>query len=452
MSVFTIALAAVLAGEPDPTALVARLGTAAEADRAAVAAQLEALGFGALPALRAAQSAKDPETRRRASALLERIETGLLLRPSLVVLGFQEKSVADVVQSVSAQTGIALVLEPPGDPAWRAVRLDLSEPRPLPFWEALDRIAIAARLHHNPAFARGVDERAPVFHLQEGSAPFPKSFSGPFRVNLVSVHRRHAIELETQDTDAEDEPDAERFEVVAQVFAEPRFMITLNGPPKELKARDDFDQDLVPPVAAPADDADAEPEPAAPAGIERGPGPVPGALSVVQFPIALHAPERPGTTIVHLAGFLPLQVARRRPDPLTITLAEATGRTFETAELALRFPERKPPPGMRVPLELFIRLKPRPDALTPDDSPAPVDFPEPRPVDTLQNRLEIVDAQRRPLAYTVKDIQTDDSGESRVLVTLAGRDTQATAVALRVYGLIAGAIEVPFKFAKVPMP
>ncbi len=37
---------------------------------------------------------------------------------------------------------------------------------------------------------------------------------------------------------------------------------------------------------------------------------------MVQIPIVFRALERPGTTIDRLAGFIPLQVAMRRPDPL----------------------------------------------------------------------------------------------------------------------------------------
>ncbi|MDR3639412.1 MAG: hypothetical protein P4L84_36765 [Isosphaeraceae bacterium] len=452
----SLSLALLVAAEPEATALVARLGAAPASEQRAVAAQIEALGPKALPALRAAKGSKDPELRRRASALLEKVETGLLIRPSLVALDFQEQPPAEVIRSIHAQTGISLVLEPPGNPAWQTVRISLKESQPLPFWEALDRIGSAGRLHHDPSFPRPADERTPILHLVEGATTFPRSFSGPFRTNLLSVHRRHDLAFgpkeRADDEEDEPEPEPERFEVVAQVFAEPQLLITLNGPPKELKARDDFDQDLVPPPPELVEDPDGAPEPGGGPGIERGPGRVPGALAVVQFPIALHAPERPGTTIERLEGFIPLQVAMRRPDPLTITLAEAAGRTFETDELSVRLPEGKLDLTSREPLELFVTLKAPANALPPDETPAPPDFPEPRPVDTLQNRLEVVDSKNRPLAFRIKDVQRDDSGESRVLIVLSAREGSAQPVQLHVYSLVLGAIEVPFKFTKIPMP
>lgn len=455
MIALTLAVAFVLAAESEPAALVAKLAAATADERKAIEAELESLGQRALPALRTAKTSKDTELRRRASALLEKIETGLLIRPSSVAIDFQEQPVADVVKSIASQTGIKLALEPAGDPAWRNVRVNLKEAQPVTFWEALERVGTAARVRHNPAFPRPTDERTPVFHLQEGVGAFPKSFSGPFRVSLVSVHRRHDVAFGPKESEQENEdeaPEPERFEVIAQVFAEPRLMITLNGPPKELKARDDFDQDLVPPPPEAPEEGDDAPEPPMASGIERGPGPVPGALSVVQFPIGLRAPERPGTTIERLEGFVPLQVAMRRSDPLAIPLADAAGKTFANDELSLRVQEGKPELTARTPLELFITFKTRPDTLTPDESPAPPDFPDPRPVDTFQNRLEIVDAKGRPLHYNVKDVQTDDAGESRVLITLSARDGGSVPTQLRVYSLVASAIEVPFKFAKVPMP
>ena len=453
MIALSVALALVFAAEPEPAKLVAQLATAPDAERKALAARIEALGRKALPALVEAKRSDDPELRRRAAALLEKLEAGLLIRPSVVTLDFQERPLTDVVASIAARSGIALALEPPNDPAWGTVRVTLKEAQPLPFWEALERIGQAGRLHHNPAFARRADERKVLLHLEQGALTFPQSVSGPFRVSLLSAHRRHDAAFGPRDMDDEDEaPEPERFDVIAQVFAEPPLLITLNGPPKELKARDDFDQDLVPPPQEPDDDADAPAEPEAPPRAEPGPAPSPGTLSVVQLPIALHAPERPGTTIMTLAGYIPLQVALRRPAPLAVALAQASGRTFEAEDMSVRFADGKPELTSRAALELFVTWKTRADALVPDETMAPPEFPELRPVDTLQNRLDVVDAEGRPLAYRLKDVQTDDAGESRVLIVLGAKESGARPVELRFYSLITGAIEIPFKFANIPLP
>jgi hypothetical protein len=65
-----------------------------------------------------------------------------------------------------------------------------------------------------------------------------------------------------------------------------------------------------------SDERDGPPHGEPPRAIERWPGLEHDALTMIPFPIAIWALERPGTTIDRLEGFIPLQVAMRRPDPL----------------------------------------------------------------------------------------------------------------------------------------
>src|SRR5947209_1009652 len=66
--------AAAPAPAADAGAAVTRLGAEAFAERDAAARLLERLGAAALPALRGAVRSEDPEVRRRAAAIVERIE------------------------------------------------------------------------------------------------------------------------------------------------------------------------------------------------------------------------------------------------------------------------------------------------------------------------------------------------------------------------------------------
>ena len=270
------------------------------------------------------------------------------------------------------------------------------------------------------------------------------------------MHRGHDVAFVPKDEEQADdgegpEPDAERFEVIMQVFAEPHLTITLNGVPKQLKARDDFDQDLVAPPP-PEDGMDGQPNDPTPPAVQRGPGCQPGALSIVQFPLALRAPERPGTTIDRLEGSIPLQVAMRRPDPLTITLADAPGKTFKSDDVTIRFEAGKLDLAQRAPIELYLRMPDKPEAMATDPEPTPTNFPEPRSVDTLQNRVEIMDAASKPLGWSVKETEALEDGEVRVVLAFSLRNGKAVPARLRYYELVQHAIEVPFKFAKVPMP
>ncbi len=82
MLIATVAMAGLLGWSSDdgPAELVARLGSTRFAEREAAAESLKRLGDVALPALREARSARDPEIRIRAAKLLEEIEAATLLK------------------------------------------------------------------------------------------------------------------------------------------------------------------------------------------------------------------------------------------------------------------------------------------------------------------------------------------------------------------------------------
>jgi len=117
----------------DPAGLVHRLGAPKYADREAASRDLEKLGADALPALKAARVSRDAEIRSRAEVLLERIESDLLVRPSLIALDFHDRPVSEIVREIGARGHVALSLQPsatsPGDR-----RIDLARPEPVPFW------------------------------------------------------------------------------------------------------------------------------------------------------------------------------------------------------------------------------------------------------------------------------------------------------------------------------
>jgi hypothetical protein len=454
-STIVVALVLLAAG-PDAAELVRKLASEKEAERQQVSAALEALGRDALPALRAAARSDDPKLRERARELKERLEAGLLIKPTLIKLDFQDRPLTEVVKAIGTRTGFRLALEPANDGRWESRRVTLNEAQPLSFWETLDRLSEIGRVRHDPGFAVTRDDRGPVVRLREGSGSFPRTFSGPFRVNLLSARRGHDLQFGPEEKPIEEEriepeePELERFEVQVQVFAEPHLRITLNGAPKELRARDDFDQDLVPPPAQPTDD-DQQPDPTPPLPIDRESASAPCRLSIVQFPIALRAPDRLGTTIERLEGFIPLQVATRQPDPLVVPLADAAGKTFSGENVKIRFAETKPEPTSPPTVAFFITLPARPPAAMAGEPP-PDNFPEARDVDSFENHLDVLDAEGRPLYWTVRALNPGDDGELQVTLEFSLRNGKAVPSELRYYGLTQAAVEVPFKFTKIPMP
>jgi hypothetical protein len=134
-----------LAGAPDGketaarvAALVERLGGKSYADREEASRALDALGATALEALRKARQSASPEVRRRAHALVrkieQRLETARLLAPTRLRLVYRDTPVREALADLAKRTGLEVRLD--GDPArvaGRKVTLDTGE---VPFWDA----------------------------------------------------------------------------------------------------------------------------------------------------------------------------------------------------------------------------------------------------------------------------------------------------------------------------
>src|SRR5262249_30564213 len=132
---------------PDPAALVERLGAPRYAEREAAAAALERAGAAAVPALRAGRRARDPEVRARAAALLERVESALMVRPTAVRLDYRDRPLTDVVADLATQCGMPVLLDPENAQEWSRRRVSLREDGPVTFWRALDRLCREGGLH-----------------------------------------------------------------------------------------------------------------------------------------------------------------------------------------------------------------------------------------------------------------------------------------------------------------
>src|SRR5262245_42946362 len=161
----------------DPIALVAQLGSARYAQRESAASALERLGRQALPALRAARDVKDPEIRSRASALITRIEGGLLTKPTMVTLDYHDQPLAEIVKSIGDQAGIKMAIFPEQIAALQQKRLTLQESVPMPFWKAVDRLCESAQLQYNFGMHGMPNSREPVFALVAGASRPPGPMS-----------------------------------------------------------------------------------------------------------------------------------------------------------------------------------------------------------------------------------------------------------------------------------
>jgi hypothetical protein len=462
----SLALVVVLGQVPavDPAALVARLGSSRYAEREDAAGALERLGRPALAALRAARDDRDPEIRSRASALLNRIESGLLTQPTLVTLDFDDQPLPEVVKALSAQTGIKLGLVPENSPSWPGRRVTLREAAPLPFWKAMDRLCDVARLQFNfgtHGFPGG--NREQVFPLLDGGPQpaVPTSDSGPFRVSLLSLHyqrdvafsrpgvvvpnrlvlppapRRGGAVAPTQKAD----PPAvnEQFYAQIQVAAEPRLSLSQNGPLKVLAVLDDRGQSL-----------QLEPDGA---GVTQRASGYFGMASgaTLQLHIPLRHPETPGQEIRTLRGVLPIMVATRKPDPLVVSLQGAQGKSFRNDDVELSVLEiRANPATNQTSIDIMVRSIGGAASAAAGPAPAAAGGAEiliHRP-DLHQQQIDVVDSQGRVLAWFHSSF---DAEGSRMTLSLTSPD-HAPPAEIRYYGLARAATEVPFEFGGVPMP
>jgi hypothetical protein len=156
------------AGEAgSPAQLVTRLGSQRFRDREDASRALDELGAKALPPLRQAAADPDPEVRRRAAALVgrieKRLETERLLEPQHVRLRFKDVAVTEAVTEFNRRTGWDLQIQ--GDRSGlidRKITLDTGD---VPLWDAFDQFCRKAGLNEpRPAPVR---EQAADANTQE---------------------------------------------------------------------------------------------------------------------------------------------------------------------------------------------------------------------------------------------------------------------------------------------
>jgi hypothetical protein len=436
--------------------LIDQLGSVRYADREAAARALERLGKEALPALHLGSDSRDMEIRTRAAAILRKIEGSLLSQPTMVRLDFHDTPLPEVVARLSQQTGMKISLFPENLPRWKAQRVSLREPEPIPFWKAVDRLCFVASLQNDlelHGVASGGEARLSLTDRMTRPVQ-PVSDHGPFRVGLVGLEfQRHvgfAIVIPPSPRNpaqphggegAEFAPPRPRAvtsvqcSVQFQLMAEPRLGVSQSGPLRIIEARDDLGNSL-------AGGGRGDTMPARDTTYLGG-----TCSSVLHLRASLDRPEHPGRSIKTLRGEVPLRVAARRPDPLIVPLAGAAGKTFQQGDLQLTVHQvRSDPDDRRRQIELSVRLG-RHESSPPAEELSAQD-PSSR-LDPTQHNIEIVDSQDHVLSWFQTSV---DAESSRITLTMTGPSRAAEPKELRYYRLSEAMVSVPFCFRDVPMP
>jgi hypothetical protein len=435
-----LALLALLAAgpdpNPDPSALIARLGSGRYAEREAAAEALETLGRDALAPLIAARRDPDAEIQARAEALLGRIESRLLTRPTTVRLDGRERPLAEVVRSIAEQAGFSLALD--DDEASARRRITLRDERPMTFWEALDRLGLVALWGSREVSIFGSRESGPPpLRL----APRPRSAyrvsdRGPFRVVLRGDPKSMGPGL--------------RAEFI--VLAEPRLMLRPVGPLRLTEAVDGEGATLVPQTGRPGTMTT-----------------MPAEDTVSPFFSAeayLLAP-RSAKSIKRLRGTVPVEVSARKLEPTTVPLSppeRAVGRSFPGGDYTMilqAIRDDRPRP------ELTIEL-----ALLPRDAPVVqlmmrrgrgrgfgggfggfggpgMDIRQSGVLDRMVSQLEVLDGHGRRREWI--RVHSNFQGQL-IYLTFDTTDPERAPAEIRFHDYARTTTDVEFEFDNVPLP
>jgi hypothetical protein len=442
---------------PTPSALIAKLGAGRYAERQAAATALEKLGRDALPALHAAREHKDAEVRSAAIAITAKIEGALLTLPTMITLDFKDVPLSELAKEIGERSGVRLSLLPENQQAWKATKVTLREPRPVPFWVAIDRLCDTARLQYRSGLGGLGTGREPTLALWPGMRPSgPISYSGPFRVSIVGL--RHHRELVFNGVNrlrgpaigfgepppppiAVREPSpagggrsngsiTDQFMLHLQVEGEPRLSLANMKKMKLLEAVDDEGNSLVPPAQNSAPDYTVTSFPQ---------------MSVtptldVQTPLA--HPPRLGGTIKRLKGQIPVAISTRKASPLVVPLAGAAGKTFQNDDVTVVVHELKINPLNRLTeIELTATSK---DAQA---SPG-MELVNARN-QVNQQQVEFVDEKSQNVAWQISGYGPN---ASRIMLRITPQDPTKVATHLRYYGLTRTTADVDFEFQDIPMP
>jgi hypothetical protein len=226
-----VAIIAPAAAQDDsPQARVARLipllGSPSYAERRLATDELARLGAAAREALQKEADATDPEIRRRACGLLDKLRGADLWEPSRVTVQCQGESARKVLEQLVRQSGNRVAA---GDAHYslRDVPVTISATG-APFWPVLDDLCRQSGNYVRPPY----EHRQPGFVAVEGRfGQFPLAYAGPVRGRVTGARRIFTEELDHEKATSEV---SHSFQLMMQFTWEDRFRVVAFQPQVEL--------------------------------------------------------------------------------------------------------------------------------------------------------------------------------------------------------------------------
>ena len=361
-------------------------------------------------------------------------------KPTLVRIDARGISMKDAIRALGEQAGFTLEWANYG----REAAVNVQEPRPIPFWQAVERLGFSGGYYHQ-VLPDG--RHFPTIQFNELDRVSPYVISGPFLIQLTGLHDqrdRYLIQGPSLRIDQMNQRipiprgskgSESRFYADLRLMIEPRMWFTQEGPARAIEAVDDLGQSLVPPEG-PKNEANHPP---------RNNN---GGLSDGHGQVDLLMPAKPGRTISRLRGAIPVALQVHRPLPsLEIPLADARGKEFAHDEAVFTVRDvQQGPRGANISLEVRLVID-------------RAELPEPRYPELISERLhclskhqiEFVDAQGKALDTTMSGGWGPD-GKGRFNYSASKQLNQTSPATLRYYSMLRAFTDVPFEFKNVPMP
>jgi hypothetical protein len=477
----TLVLASAPADDPpDAVTLIGRLGSESFDDRVAAYKALERQGGAALPALRAAVDTSDMRVRSRVLALIEsigrQVEADRFTRATIIRLDFRTRPLGEIVDSLNDRYDLGLslrlgpkperglmVFDPDGPDRLQELRsreIRTKAARPLPFWEAIDRLCEAAALRYGISPRHGFGTgRGPLVLMADRTGRDPVSDSGPFRVQITWAHPvfDHDFPFDGVPPGRRAKPPgAGDLTVPLAVLPEPGLMLHRNGAVSITEAIDDRGRSLAP---------------GSPAQLDSGPANRSHQASdegdAIQVDAVFAAPNPPATVIRRLRGKVPVIVVTRGFDPVVIPLKGegAVGRPYSARDWTLVIDEVSPAPSAPPWVKVTVRRIRGDRATFASHDPPGLPFAAFNCGGVLEH-LELRDATGRRLNHHVgaETRGGDRQGyyESYQLIVSPlsengsrdgpGNSKTPIPSELRYYRFVQTVMEVPFDFHDIPMP
>jgi hypothetical protein len=462
---------------PDAVTLIGRLGSESFDDRVAAYKALERQGGAALPALRAAADTSDMRVRSRVLALIEsigrQVEADRFTRPTIIRLDFRTRPLGEIVDSLNDRYDLGLslrlgpkperglmVFDPDGPDRLQELRsreIRTKAARPLPFWEAIDRLCEAAALRYGISPRHGFGTgRGPLVLMADRTGRDPVSDSGPFRVQITWAHPvfDHDFPFDGVPPGRRAKPPgAGDLTVPLAVLPEPGLMLRRNGPVSITEAADDRGRSLKPRASAEFDRWPPNPSQQA---MDQG--------DAIRVNAEFVTPGPRATVIRRLRGTVPVIAVARGSDPIVIPLKGegVLGRPYSTRDLTLVVDEISlVDPGAPASVKVTVRVNRGDRATFARHDQSPPWFAAYNLGGVLEH-LEFHAADGRRLSHQLGSQRRGVDGDQYQLIAapisedgpVVGPVTSKAPIPseLRYYPFVETTTEVPFDFRDIPVP